>query len=72
MTPYENTRWIQTTAAISPGNSGGPLVDALGRVVGVNTLGLPPGIRAQNLNFAVSADQVAALLPNVQMASFPP
>ncbi len=72
ITPYENTRWIQTTAAISPGNSGGPLVDALGRAVGVNTLALSPEMRAQNINFAVSADQVAALLPSVQMVAFPP
>lgn len=72
LTPYENTRWIQTTAAISPGNSGGPLVDADGRAVGVNTLAFSPEMRAQNLNFAVSAGQVLALLPDVRMASFPP
>ncbi|NMC21631.1 MAG: trypsin-like serine protease, partial [Thermogutta sp.] len=72
MTPYENVRWIQTTAAISPGNSGGPLVDAQGQVVGVNTLAFSSEMRAQNLNFAVSADQVVALLPHVRMARFPP
>ncbi|GAB4136014.1 S1C family serine protease [Thermopirellula anaerolimosa] len=72
MTPYDNIRWIQTTAAISPGNSGGPLVDAQGRVVGVNTLALSADIRAQNLNFAVSADQVISLLPSVQLSRFPP
>lgn len=47
--------WIQTTAPISPGNSGGPLVDRLGKVVAVNTLTHTLG---QNLNLAISATDV--------------
>lgn len=43
--------FIQTTAPISPGNSGGPLVNGSGEVVGVNTWREPLG---QNLNFAIS------------------
>ncbi len=43
--------WVQTTAAISGGNSGGPLVNMRGEMVGVNTF---TSSRGQNLNFAVS------------------
>lgn len=49
--------WIQTTAAISPGNSGGPLITKRGEVVAINTLSLAGG-GAQALNFGISCDDI--------------
>ena len=36
-------QWIQSDAAISPGNSGGPLLDSNGSVVGISTAGFQDG-----------------------------
>lgn len=52
-------QWLQTTAPISPGSSGGPLLLADGRVVGVTTAMLQKG---QNLNFAVPSAEVQRFL----------
>ena len=51
--------FIQTNAAISPGSSGGPLLDENGRVVGVTKAYIEEG---QNLNLAVPAASVRSLL----------
>jgi S1-C subfamily serine protease len=49
--PIENV--IQHTAQLNPGNSGGPLVDSRGRVVGINTAIIA---MAQGIGFAIPAD----------------
>lgn len=51
-------RYIQTTAPISPGSSGGGLFDEQGRLIGITTFYISEG---QNLNFAAPADWIADL-----------
>lgn len=46
---------IQVDAAISPGNSGGALLDANGRVIGINEAYIPPATGAVSLGFAIPA-----------------
>ena len=54
------TNLIQHDAAINPGNSGGPLFNLAGKVVGVNTLGIPTenGQPVQGLFFAIPSNTV--------------
>ena len=47
---------IQTDAAISPGSSGGALVDRSGEVVGINVAYLPPETRAESIGFAIPSE----------------
>lgn len=61
------TQIIQTTAAISQGSSGGPLLNDYGRVIGLTTAFVQDG---QNLNFAVSSRHIAELLANRRAIPF--
>lgn len=53
---YDDRRYIQTDAAISPGNSGGPVVDRCGRVVGMATQTLRG---AENVGYAIEYHQLS-------------
>jgi serine protease Do len=54
---YDNV--IQTDAAINHGNSGGPLVDMQGRVVGINSAG---DDTAENIGFAIAIDSAESAI----------
>ncbi|GAB6167507.1 hypothetical protein JCM19992_35070 [Thermostilla marina] len=69
--PYDCRMWIQTDTTINHGNSGGPLLDEIARVVGVNTLGLfEAGV--ENTNFCVSSLDVVDRLARMQLEPFQP
>jgi S1-C subfamily serine protease len=56
---------IQTDAAINRGNSGGPLLDSSGRVIGINTAIFSPTGTSAGVGFAVPVDTVKRLLPDL-------
>ena len=61
---------IQHQAPISPGNSGGPLFDRTGAVVGINTLAATAETQRQNQNGAIAIDRAKQVLPALRNGEF--
>jgi S1-C subfamily serine protease len=57
--------FIQTDAAVNPGNSGGPLVNMDGELVGINTAIIARGGSYQNIGFSVPVNVVKAVIKNL-------
>lgn len=64
--PEDMIAYVQTDAAISQGSSGGPLVDAAGRVVGINTSFLTETGGSEGIGFAIPADLAAAVVEQLR------
>jgi serine protease Do len=60
---YEN--FIQTDAAINLGNSGGPLLDAKGRLVGINSAIISPSRGNIGIGFAIPANMAASVMQSL-------
>ena len=59
----EYSLWLQTDASISPGNSGGPLVDTAGEVIGINTRGIMFG---GEVGFSIPSRTVSEVVSQIR------
>jgi serine protease Do len=59
----EYSLWLQTDASISPGNSGGPLINTDGHVVGINTRGIMSG---GDMGFSIPSETIRQVLARMR------
>jgi serine protease Do len=63
--------YIQTDAAINRGNSGGPLFDMTGQVIGINTAIYSPSGGSVGIGFAIPSDEVSAVVDQLRLYGKP-
>jgi S1-C subfamily serine protease len=59
------TNAVQTDAAVNPGNSGGPLLDSSGRLIGMNTAIAPATGASVGIGFAIPVDTLNLVVPKL-------
>jgi serine protease Do len=64
-------RYIQTDASINMGNSGGPMFDLNGNVVGINTALISPTGGNVGIGFAIPAEQVSPIIDSLRRGQRP-
>ena len=64
-TPFSIPAVIQTDAALNPGNSGGPLLDSSGRIIGVNTQIRSGTGTSAGVGFAVPINLIKRVVPSI-------
>lgn len=67
---YEGTTYLETSAEIHPGNSGGPLVNRFAQVIGINTAGLGESVNGlllgETIKFAIPINLARGLIPQLK------